>query len=97
MLLHDILALVFFSLVHTGKVFWTLKGELLHSFMSENSGPWCQARSPSRGQTFMHLGMQKFFFQGPKEFSDMRECEIDLWVKVPLSTAVLSILGHGIF
>jgi hypothetical protein len=95
MLLLDIFTLVFFpSPIPENS---SLKGDFLHSFMSENSGPWSQARSSSRGQTFMHLGMQRFSFQGPKEFSDMRECEKDLWEKVPLSTAVLSILGHGIF
>jgi hypothetical protein len=56
-----------------------------------------QARSSSRGQTFMawrhvksliagtgrlfsHLGMLKVSLQGPEEFSDMGECEKDLWV-----------------
>jgi hypothetical protein len=35
---------------------------------------------------FLHLGMQKVSFQGPKEFSDMGECEKDLWVAGKIST-----------
>jgi hypothetical protein len=37
--------------------------------------------SHSRDQeTFLALGMQKVSFQGPEEFSDIGECEKDLWV-----------------
>jgi hypothetical protein len=70
--------------------------------MLENSGPWSQARSPSRGKTCMaqrnvkclipgtgkliqHLGMQKVSFQGPEEFSDMGECDKNLWVLEKMS------------
>jgi hypothetical protein len=44
--------------------------------------------------------MQKVSFQGPEEFSDMGECEKDLWgggKNFLVSTVGLSILGNGIF
>jgi hypothetical protein len=44
--------LLLFSCTHAGKVFRTLEGTLFYSPMPENSGPWSQARSPSRDQTF---------------------------------------------
>jgi hypothetical protein len=65
---------------------------LLHSPVLENSGPCSQARSPSckmshsrDRHTFLALGMQKVSFQGPEEFSDMGECEKDLWVAGKMS------------
>ncbi len=68
---------------------------LLHSPVPENSGPWSQARSPSRSQTcvawrnvkclFQHLGMQKVSLQRPEEFYDMGECEKNLWVTGKMS------------
>jgi hypothetical protein len=80
-----------------GKVFWSPKWNLLHFPMPGNSGLWSQARSSSRGQTFVawrhvkclihgtgrlfgHLGMQTVSLQGPEDFSDMGECEKDVWV-----------------
>ncbi len=64
--------------------------------MPENSGPWSQARSPSRGQTFLrHGGIQNDSLKGPEDFKSAgnakgllpgtgrvfrRECEKDLWV-----------------
>ncbi len=38
---------------NAGKIFRSLECYLLDSPMPENSGPWSQARSSSRGQTFM--------------------------------------------
>jgi hypothetical protein len=35
---------------------------------------------PGTRRLFRHLGMQKVTFQGSEEFSDMGECENDLWV-----------------
>jgi hypothetical protein len=35
---------------------------------------------PGTGRLFRHLGLQKVSFEGPEEFSDMGECEKDLWV-----------------
>jgi hypothetical protein len=40
---------------------------------------------PGTGRLFRHLGMQKVFFQGLEELSDMGECEKDLWVARKIS------------
>ncbi len=42
-----------FCIPNAGKVFWSPEWDLLQSPVPENSGPWSQARSSSRGQTFM--------------------------------------------
>ena len=42
-------------------------------------------RIPGTRRLFRHLGMQKVFFQGPEEISDMGECEKDLWVAGKMS------------
>jgi hypothetical protein len=40
---------------------------------------------PGTGRLFWHLEMQKIFLQGSEEFSDMGECEKDLWVEGKMS------------
>jgi hypothetical protein len=74
--------------------------------MPENSGPWSQARSPSRGQPFMagrnvkcflpetgrlfrHLGMQKVFFQGSKEYESEYEKDLSVAGKITLPQSLI--------
>jgi hypothetical protein len=40
---------------------------------------------PETGRLFWHLRIQKVSFQGHEEFSDMGECENDLWVAGKMS------------
>ncbi len=86
MLHHDVLP-VDFSPSHARKVFRTLKGELTHiekssgpwsgtlllSPMPEKSGPWSEARSRSRGQTFLAQGNVQCLI--PETLRLFRPCE----------------------
>ncbi len=89
-----------FVFSNTGKVFRSPECFLLHSQMLENSGPWNQARSPSRGQTFPAFGNAKGLLPGTRRVFWHGECEKDLWVagiNVLVSAAGLSIFRNGIF
>jgi hypothetical protein len=43
--------------------------------MPENSGPWSQARSPSKGQNFMAWRNVNVSFQGPEDFFALRNAK----------------------
>jgi hypothetical protein len=45
----------------------------------------CKMSHSRDRKTFPAFGVQKVFFQGPEEFSDMRECKTDLWVAGKMS------------
>ena len=53
-----------FCIPNAGKVFWSPEWDLLQSPMPENSGPWSQASSSSRGLTFMAWRHVKYLIPG---------------------------------
>ncbi len=72
----------------------------LHSPIPENSGPWSQARSPSRGQTFTAWRNVKCLIPGTgRVFRHGGMCKRSMGVgkHVPVLTAGLFILGNGFF